>query len=95
MTQTSTHQAGDEITINGVAAILTGRKGFRAGSPVKYGWHFPGLDYGSESTYATIDEAVASLYHHLDTRCGTCGEPATLTSSTGPACTAHYDDMAG
>ena len=95
MTQTSNYQPGDEIDINGVTAVITGRKGFRAGAGIKYGWYFPGLDYGSEGTYATIDEAVADLYRHLDTPCGTCGEPATMTASTGPACTRHYDDMAG
>lgn len=95
MTRTSTHQPGDEITINGVTVILTARKGFRAGSATRYGWDIPSLDYGSESTYATIDEAVADLYRHLDTPCGTCGDPATMTASTGPACTAHYDHMAG
>lgn len=95
MTETSAIQSGHTIDLNGVEVVIYARQGFRPGAGIKWGWVAPGLDYASEGTFAAAELAIADLYRTHNTGCGTCGEPATMTASTGPACTTHYDDMAG
>jgi hypothetical protein len=87
MTETRTHQAGDEIDLDGTLIILGSRK---SKTGIRWTWMAPALDTVGEACHATPEAAIDHARRALGTRCA-CGAVATMTAATVRTCADCYD----
>lgn len=78
----TTHQAGDEIDINGTTIILGTRRG-RTG--IRWNWYAPETDEAGVIYHPTPEAAIDEAHRSLAKRCA-CGAVAEMVSSTRPVC---------
>ncbi|HWB38355.1 MAG TPA: hypothetical protein VHA75_20245 [Rugosimonospora sp.] len=84
------YRGGETFEVNGVEVILC-KSGFNRRT--RWTWFSEQLQVAGEATQETPEAAIANAHRALARRCS-CGQPATLTASTGPACVACYDRKA-
>lgn len=75
MSETTTYQPGDTVTLSETATITLGaRKGFSSRT-VRWNWSIPTANLYSELTFATAEDAIAHARRTMNT--GECAHRET------------------